>query len=638
MNAEDKEYDLLPQFLFHQGTNYKSYDFMGCNIEDGKIIFRVWAPNADKVSLVGDEFSWDEGILMERVTDKGIWELKLDFSPKMTGSFYKYKIENKGRVYMKADPYAFMNETLGKTASIIYDIKGFEWEDENWLKYRKKLFSSRAKKKHFYPNPMNIYEVHLGSWQTKNNETTAEGENYLSYRELASKLIPYVKEMGYTHIELMPVAEHPFDGSWGYQVTGYYSPTSRFGEPKDFMYFVNEMHKAGIGVILDWVPAHFPKDACGLYEFDGQPLYEYQGKDRQEHKSWGTRCFDVGREEVQSFLISNAAFWLNEYHADGLRIDAVASMLYLDYDRKPGEWVANSDGNNKNKEAIAFFRKLNNEVFKENPDVLMIAEESTDWSMVTKPASMGGLGFNFKWNMGWANDMFQYVQTDPIFRKYEHNKLTFPMMYMYSENYVLPVSHDEVVHGKKSLVGKMFGSYEDKFACDRVFMAYMMTLPGKKLNFMGNEFAQFREWDFSNPLEWFLLQYPKHSEFKNYVKELNNFYLQHRELWEIDDCWDGFCWVNPDENETNTLSYRRMDQKGKELYIVLNFSPVDRENYSLKVNKRGSYKEVFTSDLYEFGGKNKLNDTLIKSHRENNENVIDILLPGYGAVILQKQQ
>ena len=637
MVAEALEnYNELPQYLFHQGTNYNSYELMGCNIKDGKISFRVWAPNAQKVSLVGDIFSWDGGIPLKRVTEKGIWELILDFTPDMTGTFYKYKIENNGRVFMKADPYAYMNETLGKTASVIYDIDGFKWGDEEWFKHRKKLFTSRTRKKHFYPNPMNIYELHLGSWRTKNSESTENGENYLSYKEIVEELIPYVKQMGYTHVELMPVAEHPFDGSWGYQVTGYYSPTSRFGEPKDFMYFVDEMHKAGIGVILDWVPAHFPKDAHGLYEFDGSPLYEYQGEDRKEHKSWGTRCFDVGREEVQSFLISNANFWLDKYHADGLRIDAVASMLYLDYDRAPGEWVANSDGNNKNKEAIAFFQKLNTEIFKEHPDVLMIAEESTDWSMVTKSVSAGGLGFNFKWNMGWANDMFEYVSVDPLFRKYHHNKLTFPMMYMYSENYVLPVSHDEVVHGKKSLVDKMFGPYDEKFGGDRVFMAYMMTLPGKKLNFMGNEFAQFREWDYQNSLEWFMLNYPRHSEFKHYVAELNNFYLEHKELWEIDDGWDGFRWVDPDDSENNTLSYVRMDSKGHELYVVLNFSPVER-NYHLKVDKRGSYKEVFTSDLYEFGGNNRVNPEPVKSKKEKDGNFIDLLLPGFGAVIFQKQ-
>ena len=631
-------YDSLPQYLFHQGTNCKAYEFLGCNVNEDKISFRVWAPNADKVFLVGDKFDWENGKEMKKITDKGIWEIILPYSEDMQGSFYKYKIINGEKTLLKADPYAYMNETLGKTASIIFDIKGFKWEDEKWLNYRNKLFLSRTKEKHFYPNPMNIYEVHLSSWKTKNGLSTENGENYLPYREIADELIPYVKEMGYTHVELMPIAEHPFDGSWGYQVCGYYSPTSRFGNPHDFMYLVNEIHKAGLGIILDWVPAHFPKDAYGLYEFDGQPLYEYQGSDRQEHKSWGTRCFDVGREEVQSFLISNAEFWLNEYHIDGLRIDAVASMLYLDYDRKPGEWTPNTDGDNKNKEAIAFFQKLNTSIFERHPDILMIAEESTAWPMVTRPVSEGGLGFNFKWNMGWANDMFEYIATDPLFRKYQHNKLTFPMMYMYSENFILPVSHDEVVHGKKSLIDKMFGEYEDKFGCDRVFMAYMMTLPGKKLNFMGNEFAQFREWDFANQLEWFMLDYPKHSEFKQYCKDLNNFYLKHKQLWEIDDSWKGFEWVEAEQAEMNTLAYKRMGNSGKELYIVLNFSPVERKNYTLKVSKRGSYKEVFNSDLYEYGGKNKKNKKSLKSYKKEKDNIIDILLPAYGALIFEKEK
>lgn len=636
LNAET-DMKAFPEFLFHQGTNYNAYDFMGCQTEGDKKVFRVWAPNADEVSVVGDFFGWDDGISMNRITEKGIWEAEVPFDEKMNGTFYKYKIRNGSKIVMKADPYAFMNETLQKTASVIYDLDGFKWEDKKWLDYRKKLFVSRTKEKHFYPNPMNIYEVHLGSWKTRNSESTENGENYLTYGEIAKELIPYVKEMGYTHVELMPISEHPFDGSWGYQVCGYYSPTSRFGTPKDFMNFINEMHKAGIGVILDWVPAHFPKDAHGLYEFDGQPLYEYQGNDRQEHKNWGTRCFDVGREEVQSFLISNAMFWFNKYHADGLRIDAVASMLYLDYDRMPWEWTPNDEGNNKNKEAIAFFQKLNTVVFEKNPHVLMIAEESTDWSMVTKPVSDGGLGFNYKWNMGWANDMFEYIQTDPIFRKYCHDKLTFPMMYMFSENYILPVSHDEVVHGKKSLIDKCFGEYDDKFGCARVFMAYMMTLPGKKLNFMGNEFGQFREWDFANSLEWFMLKYPRHSEFLKYNKDLNNFYLSHKELWEIDDGWKGFQWVEADQAELNIISYKRMDNKGKELYVVLNFSPVERDNYKLRVKKKGNYKEVFTSDLYEYGGKNKLNAEIMKTYKDGNDNIIDMMIPAYGAVILQKE-
>ena len=468
------------------------------------------------------------------------------------------------------------------------------------------------------------------------------GSSGVGKSTLINKLAPYMKEMHYTHIELMPVMEHPFDGSWGYQICGYYAPTSRYGTPDDFRYFIEKMHENDIGVILDWVPAHFPKDEHGLYEFDGQPLYEYQGADRQENRGWGTRCFDVGRPEVQSFLISNALYWLREFHADGLRVDAVASMLYLDYDRNPGEWIPNPDGGNHNLEAIAFFKKLNTEIFSEFPDVLMIAEESTSWPMITKPVDKGGLGFNFKWNMGWANDMYDYIETDPIARKYKHNKLTFPLMYAFSENYILPVSHDEVVHGKKSLVDKCFGSYDEKFACMRTFIMYMMTLPGKKLMFMGTEYAQFREWDFENQLEWFMTEYPRHIEMQRFVAEINKFYLENSELWEIDDSWDGFEWIEADLSDLNIIAYRRKNKKGRELITVLNFAPVERERFRLKVPKLGRYEEVLTTDKYEFGGKNVLNSDGMRSHpitdKEGNKlSVIDIHLPALGGVILRKQ-
>ena len=487
---------------------------------------------------------------------------------------------------------------------------------------------------------MNIYEMHLGSWKTRDGKSNVDGEHYLNYREIADELVPYALDMGYTHVELMPITEHPFDGSWGYQVGGYYAPTSRFGTPEDFIYFVNKLHKAGIGVILDWVPAHFPKDEHGLFEFDGYPLYEYQGKDRMEHKSWGTRCFDVGRPEVQSFLISNALFWMRNYHIDGLRIDAVASMLYLDYDRAPGEWIPNVDGGNHNYEAMAFFKKLNTAVFAEFPYALMIAEESTAWPMVTKPVSDGGLGFNFKWNMGWANDMFEYISTDPFFRKYVHNKLTFPLMYAFSENYILPVSHDEVVHGKKSLLDKMFGSYDDKFACMRAFLMYMMTLPGKKLMFMGCEYAPFREWDYENQLEWFMLDYPRHSQMKDYVRALNHFYLENRPLWEIDDSWNGFEWIDPDRCEDNTLSYIRKSADGEELIILLNFAPCRRDGYKLRVKSKGSYIALINSDDAGYGGGgSKLGTMKSKAHREGGKWVheISVDLPSYGALIIKKK-
>ena len=635
-------------YYFHQGTNLFSYDYMGCHGKTTpygyEYTFRVWAPNADSVRLVSDFTSWNDGIALERITDAGIWEIKYKTKENLEGRFYKFKIWNKGNAYYKADPYAFYSQTHLDTASIIKNIDGYQWNDEGWLKYRKEIFEKRSSslpKKYYYSAPLNIYEVHLGSWKTKNGESNKDGKHYLNYREIADELAPYVKKMGYTHVELLPVMEHPYDGSWGYQVTGYYAPTSRFGEPQDFMYFVNKMHECGIGVILDWVPAHFPKDAHGLYEFDGQPLYEYQGKDRMEHKVWGTRFFDVGREEVQSFLISNALFWLRKYHVDGLRIDAVASMLYLDFDKDPGEWVPNRDGSNRNVEAVSFFKKLNTAVFAEFGDVLMIAEESADWQMLTKPVFSGGLGFNYKWNMGWANDMYDYLQTDPIYRKFKHDKLTFPLMYLFNENYVLPISHDEVVHGKKSLIDKMHGSYDDKFATMRTFLTYMMTTPGKKLTFMGTEFAQFREWDYENQLEWFMLDYPRHKEMQEFVSCLNNFYLEHKELWEIDNSWDGYEWIETEQSDINVISYKRKSSDSSELTVVVNFSPVLRSNYQIHVSKGGRYKEIFTTDEICFGGKGNINKEVIKSGKYTTQkgkvqNYININLPPLSAVILQR--
>ena len=638
LNGEIRSGELAPYF-FCQGTNFRSYEWLGCHFEktdDGfEYTFRVWAPKAEKVFVAGDFNSWDESLPMEKDAESGVWTATLISAKALEGNRYKYKVVSKTRTAMKADPYATYSETLAKTASIIHTVKA-KWSDSKWLSARGKAFEG----KHFYSAPMNIYEMHLGSWKTRDGKSNVDGEHYLNYREIADELVPYALDMGYTHVELMPITEHPFDGSWGYQVGGYYAPTSRFGTPEDFIYFVNKLHKAGIGVILDWVPAHFPKDEHGLFEFDGYPLYEYQGKDRMEHKSWGTRCFDVGRPEVQSFLISNALFWMRNYHIDGLRIDAVASMLYLDYDRAPGEWIPNVDGGNHNYEAMAFFKKLNTAVFAEFPYALMIAEESTAWPMVTKPVSDGGLGFNFKWNMGWANDMFEYISTDPFFRKYVHNKLTFPLMYAFSENYILPVSHDEVVHGKKSLLDKMFGGYDDKFACMRAFLMYMMTLPGKKLMFMGCEYAPFREWDYENQLEWFMLDYPRHSQMKDYVRSLNHFYLEHSPLWEIDDGWDGFEWIDPDRCEDNTLSYIRKSAGGEELIVLLNFAPCRREGYKLRVKSKGSYVTLVNSDEAKYGGGgSKLGTMKSKAHREGGKWVheISVDLPSYGALIIKKK-
>lgn len=643
----------VPEYLFHQGTNDTAYEYMGVHgeiTEDGyRYTFRVWAPNAEFITLNSDFTDWYNGLPMTRITEQGIWEAVIESEESLEGKFYKYAIKGKnGITHLKSDPYAFRSETLEKSASIIYDIKGYTWNDADWMKKRMatvcpKQRGFKPKVNHFYTAPLNIYEVHLASWRTLDSQSNRDGEHYLNYREIADRLAPYVSDMGYTHVELMPVMEHPFDGSWGYQICGYYAPTSRYGTPDDFRYFVDKMHEYRIGVILDWIPAHFPKDEHGLYEFDGQPLYEYQDKNRMESRVWGTRYFDVGRPEVQSFLVSNAMFWLREYHADGLRVDAVAAMLYLDYDRKPGEWIPNANGDNKNLEAIAFFKKLNTAVSGEFPDALMIAEESADWPMLTKPVSEGGLGFSFKWNMGWANDMFEYIQTDPIFRKNMHNKLTFPLMYAFDDNYILPISHDDVVHGKKSVVDKCFGEYDDKFACMRTLLLNMMTLPGKKLTFMGTEFAQFREWDYENELEWFMIEYPRHVEMQRFVKALNHFYLDNPELWEIDDTWDGFEWIDADLADLNVVSYRRKDKKGHEIIIVLNFAPVVRTDFTVCVPKMGRYEEVFTTDVYEFGGKNRLNEEAVRTHSFTDEsgvkkNAIDITLPALGGVIFRKQQ
>jgi 1,4-alpha-glucan branching enzyme len=582
----------LPIYLFHQGTNMRSYDLLGAKRTqvDGYegFAFRVWAPNARAVSVVGNFNNWDsEAHPMSRISEGGIWSV---FIPDVKEyDIYKYRILSAdGRAIMKSDPFGYHMETRPATASKIYSLDTYVWGDEGWMDHRKE--------NSVYSSPINIYEVHIGSWRKY-----PDGSPF-DYIKFAEELIPYVQSMGYTHVELMPVAEHPFEGSWGYQITGYYAPTSRYGSPRDFMRFIDLCHQAGIGVIIDWVAAHFPKDENGLYEFDGTCCYEYSDPLKREHPEWGTRVFDYGQGEVCSFLISNAAYWLDKYHADGLRVDAVASMLYLDYGRRGDQWRPNQYGGNENIEALEFLRNLNAAIFREFPDVMMIAEESTAWPMVTKPGYDGGLGFNFKWNMGWMNDMLHYMSTDPIYRKYHHDKLTFSLTYAFSENFVLPLSHDEVVHGKHSLLDKMPGDYETKFAGLRCFYGYMMAHPGKKLLFMGGEFGQFIEWNPDQPLDWHLLEYDYHRMLKEYVADLNLFYLEHRPLWEIDTQWRGFAWICYDDCNQNIIAFRRMDGSGNELVVVCNFAPVTRVKYRIGVWHPGKYLEVMNSNSPKYGG------------------------------------
>ena len=573
-------------YFFHQGTDREAYGYLGAHFVGSETVFRVWAPHARSVSVVGDFNGWDAGSSpMTRIDEGGVFELRLDCCREF--DCYKYHIVTAdGRELLKSDPYAFHCETRPKNASKLFRLEGYDWGDFDYM-------DSRAPE---YNRPMNIYEVHLGSWRIH------EDGNPYTYRELADTLPQYASEMGYTHIELMPVAEHPFDGSWGYQVTGYYAPTSRFGTPHDFMYLVDRCHRLGLGVILDWVPAHFSKDDFALREFDGGYCYEDANPLRREHKEWGTLIFDYGKPEVQSFLVSNACYWLKQYHIDGLRVDAVASMLYLDYGRKSGEWQKNSRGGKENLEAVSFFKKLNTAVFSLFPSALMIAEESTAWPMVTGEVGKGSLGFNFKWNMGWMNDMLSYMSQDPLFRSGCHDKLTFSMMYAFSENFVLPLSHDEVVHGKCSLVNKMPGEYEQKFAGLRAFYAYMYAHPGKKLTFMGNEFAQFIEWDYGRQLDWLLLDYGAHSKFSDYIKRLNHYYRETPALWEIEKSWDGFTWLNADDRGRSMIAFLRKDRQGRMVAVVCNFSGSNYRNYLVGLPSGGRWTEALNTESAEFGG------------------------------------
>lgn len=618
----------VPLYLFHEGSNSNAYEYFGSHRKNkNTVVFRVWAPDAKNVSVTGDFNDWSEteNPMKPLKNSGGVWEAEIkNIKPY---DMYKYCITAAdGRTLMKCDPYGFHMETRPGTATKYYEIDDcYEWHDEKWVEGRNG--------KNIYESPVNIYEIHAGSWKQYDDG------NFYSYRALADALVPYVKKMGYTHIEFMPLTEYPFDGSWGYQVTGYFAATSRYGEPKDLMYLVDKCHENGIGVILDWVPAHFPKDANGLYEFDGGPLYEYSDPRKGEHYGWGTRVFDFGKNEVRSFLMSSASFWLKKYHLDGIRIDAVASMLYLDYDRKDGEWVPNKNGGNENLEAVEFLQKLNENIFRDFPYAMMIAEESTSWPMVTKPAFSGGLGFNFKWNMGWMNDILRYFSLDGFFRKYNHDCITFSMFYAFSENFVLPISHDEVVHGKKSLIDKMPGSYDEKFAGVRAFLGYMMAHPGKKLMFMGQEFGQFIEWNYEKGLDWLLLDYPKHRSLQNYFKKINEFYKANPAFWQIDYSWEGFSWISSDDKDNSVIAFRRIDEKGKEIIVVCNFTNVERCDYRIGIPKKGAYKIVFNSDDVDFGGegkgiKGKLKTESINMH--GFEQSISLDLPPMSAIYIKK--
>ena len=613
----------MAEYLFHEGTNYHSHKYLGSFLDGDKCTFRVWAPNAVKVFVTGEFCSWHPHTHeMKLINDKGVFEVELSGIKQYDA--YKYVIVTKsGTELWKADPYAKHAETRPLTASKVYSLPYYEWKDSKWMKNREVPHHC----------PMNIYEVHLGSW--KHHEDGRE----LSYRELAHILVDYVKDMNYTHIELLPITEYPYDKSWGYQTTGYFSPTSRYGTPEDFMYFVDRCHQNNIGVILDWVPGHFTKDAHGLYEFDGTYCYEYSDTRKMEHEGWGTRVFDYGRNEVRSFLISSAVSWIEDYHIDGIRVDAVSSMIFLNYCRDEEKSARNIYGGFENLEAIDFLKNLNLYIKENYPGVSMIAEESTSYSKVTAAVDHGGLGFDFKWNMGWMNDSLDYLETDPFFRKGVHNKFTFSMHYAFSENFILPISHDEVVHGKKSLLDKSPVPYEDKFGNFKAFLGYMYAHPGKKLTFMGIDIAQFIEWDEERELDWLLMLYPKHVFTHRYVKELNKYYKSTPALWENDSDWDGFKWHVVDDNNNNVFAFSRIDRSGKEVLVVTNFSNQVLKHYEIGVNTWGSYKIALNSDAKKYDGLAISNRNLKTINKEKNEfkYTLSINIPPYTTMYIEKK-
>ena len=628
----------LDQYLFGQGTHYDIYKKLGAHpvTNEGKkgVYFAVWAPHASQVHVVGDFNDWEENEKYEMTCVGGIGIYEVFVEGIGVGELYKFLITTKdGRKLYKADPYGNQAEFRPGTASRVTDISKLKWADARWIKAREK--------KNVDEMPMAIYEVHPGSWR-KHPATEVDPDGFYNYREFAHELTEYVKDMGYTHVELMGIAEHPFDGSWGYQVIGYYAPTARYGTPEDFQYMVNYFHKNGIGVILDWVPAHFPKDAAGLADFDGEALYEYADPRKGEHPDWGTKVFDYAKNEVKNFLIANALYWVEQFHIDGLRVDAVASMLYLDYGRSAGNWVPNIYGENKNLEAIEFFKHLNTVVTGRNHGTMIIAEESTAWPQVTGKPEDGGLGFTMKWNMGWMHDFLDYMKLDPYFRSYNHNKMTFSMTYAFSEKYVLVLSHDEVVHMKGSMINKMPGEYDDKFANLKAGYSFMLGHPGKKLLFMGQDFAQFREWSEARELDWYLLAEEKHVQMKNYVRELLHLYQDSPALYQTDDNWKGFEWINADDSDRSIFSFVRHSKDGKNnLLFVVNFTPVERPDYRVGVPQSGSYKLVLNSDEARFGGTGTKRAASYRSRKGDYDGKpysIGYSLPAYGVAVFQYEK